>query len=195
MRSYMAAIKRESEMEITGTLNADISGITLRADKKNDGQEILVDARIKLTPEDAQSKFGEAFHHVAFACMRNMVDQSEEGDATITRFGYSSKKPPKWLRPSVHAIDLWGVKQQGQPKIQKIEAGDDEAAVYVHLRFTFDANEDADTIGQLGAKCGKTAKIKLKPVQAAAFEIRKPKKEEAPQSTAQKRHPNLAAVV
>lgn len=162
-------------MEINGTLKALVTNVQLKADNTNDGQEVTVDVTTKLTPEDAKAKFGEAFHHVAFACMRDVVDHSDDGDATVTQFGYSSKKPPKWLRPSVHNIDLWGTKTKIQPKIQKIVAGDDERAVTVHLRFVINTNADEETIGALGAQCGKEAKVKLKAVATAAFPVKKPK--------------------
>lgn len=92
----------------------------MKANNDKDGQEIFVDTDIKLSPDDALKKFGEAFHHVAFGSMKNYIEENEDGDETVTRFGYSTKKPPKWLKPSVHSIDLWGNKQKGQPKIQKL---------------------------------------------------------------------------
>lgn len=156
-------------MEISGSFNVSVTGIQMKADKKNDGQEILVDCDLSLSPKDAEKHFGEAFHHVAFACMREVVEPHDDGDATVTRFGYSTKMPPKWLRSSVHNIDLWKTKQRGQPVIRKITAGEDLPQVTIALRFTFDANENAEIIGNLGVMVGKTAKIKLKPIQGAAF--------------------------
>lgn len=184
-------------MEINGTIKARVTNIQLKADETNDGQAVVVDVETKLTPEDAEAKFGEAFRHVAFACMRDIVDLGEDGDATITQFGYSSKKPPKWLRPSVHNVDLWGTKDKIQPKILKIVAGDNERAVVVHLRFVVATNAEAEVIGALGAVCGKEAKIKLKALQSAAVPVQKPPKKGPKQtlanvpvkSTAQKRQP------
>lgn len=163
-------------MEISGTFTVDVTGLQLKADKKNDGQEACVDCNLTLTPETAVKQFGEAFAHVAFACMREQVEEHEDGDETVTRFGYSTKKPPKWLRPSVHNMDLWGVKQKGQPEIRKITAGDNVQQVIVALRFTIDANEDEGIIGKLGALVGKTGKVKIKPMRAVAFPARRPAK-------------------
>jgi len=185
-------------MEIKGTFAAEVEAVGLKANTKSDGQQITVDTRIKLTPEDAEKKFGEAFHHVAFASMRKTVDPSEDGDATVIQFGYSTKKPPKWLRPSVHQIDLWGTLQTGQPDIRAIQAGENEEAVYVQVRFTFDAL-GAKVIGAIGDECGKVAKVKIKPCQIAAFQVRKPDdpkpEKKSPPTLVQKRHPALQAVV
>ncbi len=162
-------------MEITGALSGNVTNVQLKADNTNDGQQVIVDFTCKLTQEVAKQRFGEALQHVAFACMHKMVEANVDGDETVTRFGYSSKKAPKWLRPSLHVVDLWGNKQQIQPEIRKITAGDNEAAVTIHLRFAFDANEDEALIGSLGAKSGKQVKVKLKPVQVTAIPKQAPK--------------------
>ena len=156
-------------MEIKGNFTVQVTGIQMRADKKNDGQQILVDADLTLNAEEAEKYFGEGFAFVAFAGMRNTVVGHDDGDETVTQFGYSSKKPPKWLRPSVHHVDLWGVKDKTQPEILSIIAGDNVELVTVKLRFVIDANADEARIGKLGAMVGKQAKIKLKPEKAAAF--------------------------
>ncbi len=156
-------------MEITGALAGNVTNVQLKADNTNDGQQVIVDFTCKLTQEVAKQRFGEPLQHVAFACLRRVVESNVDGDETVHRFGYSSKKAPKWLRPSLHVVDLWGNKQRIQPEIRKIIAGDNEAAVTVHLRFVFDANEDEALIGSLGAKSGKQVKVKLKPVQVAAL--------------------------
>jgi hypothetical protein len=161
-------------MEIQGSFNLNVGKVQIPSDSTNDGQQIWIDGEIKITPEQAEKSFGEAFHYVAFATMHDAVDpgnpqEEGEGDATVVRFGYDSKKAPKWLTPALHYVDLWGQKQKTQPSIQKIVAGDNERAVILKVRFVFDTNRDEALIGALGAKSGTTAKVKIKPVQVAAI--------------------------
>ncbi len=115
-------------MEINGAFNMKVGKCQIPSDNTNDGQQILVDGEIKVTPDQAKKAFGEAFHCVAFATMHDAIDHGSskekgEGEATVTRFGYDSKKPPKWLTPALHHVDLWGTKQKTQPEIRKIIAG------------------------------------------------------------------------
>ncbi len=159
-------------MEISGTFSMNVGKVQIPSNEANDGQQIYVDGEIKVTPEMAEKQFGTAFHYVAFATMHDQVvpgGVDDEGDATITRFGYDSKKVPKWLVPSLHTVDLWGQKQKTQPEIQKIIAGDDEEAVTLKVRFVFDTSRDEKLIGALGAMSGKVAKVKIKAVQTAAI--------------------------
>jgi hypothetical protein len=160
-------------MEITGSFNMNVGKVQIPSDSTNDGQQIWVDGEIKVNPEQAKKAFGEAFHYVAFATMHDGVQpgtDKEKGDATVVRFGYDSKKAPKWLTPALHNVDLWGVKQKTQPSIQKIIAGDNERAVMIKVRFVFDTNRDEGLIGAIGAKSGQVAKVKIRPVQVAAIE-------------------------
>ena len=163
-------------MEIKGNFTVQVTGIQMRADKKNDGQQMLVDADLTLNAEEAEQYFGEGFAFVAFAGMRNTVLANDDGDETVTQFGYATKKPPKWLRPSVHHVELWGVKDKTQPEIRSIIAGDNVELVTVKLRFTLDTNADEARIGKLGAMTGKQAKVKIRPEKAAAFPAAAPGK-------------------
>lgn len=158
-------------MEIKGSFNLKIGKVQIPVNESDDGQQIYVDGEIKVSPEQAEKALGQAFHYVAFATMHDGVDQGtkEEGDATVVRFGYDSKKPPKWLTPALHHVSLCGVKQKVQPIISRIVAGDNEKAVVLKVRLVFDTNRDEGIIGALGAKSGTTAKVQIKPVQVAAI--------------------------
>ena len=160
-------------MEIKGTFNMDVGKIQLPATINQNGQQIYVDGEIKVNPDQAKSGFGDAFHYVAFATMHDGVERGkpEEGDATVTRFGYDSKKAPRWLTPAVHSVEIAGIKQKTQPEIRKIVAGKNERAVIVSMRFVFDTNRDSDIVGAIGILSGTATKVKLKPVQNAAFSV------------------------
>lgn len=163
-------------VEINGSFNVKVKKATQVEHTKSDGQQVQVDCEMTITPDGAEQLFGEAFHHVAFACMRNRVEPHDDGDVTVTQFGYETKKPPKWLKASVHQINLWGVKDKGQPQILKLQAGDNMEQVIVKMRFLVDGNSDVQRIGTLGAKVGHVGKVTLKPVKASAFPARAPKK-------------------
>ncbi len=177
-------------MEISGNLTVRVKKATQVENQKKDGQQVQVDCELTMTPDQAEKTFGEAFHHVAFACMRKRVEPHDDGDVTIIQFGYETKKPPTWLKASVHNIDLWGVKDKGQPQIQKIVAGDDIEQVTVKLRFLVDGLNDEKRIGTLGAAVGNTRKVKLKPLKATAFPARPPTKGRAKQPPKNKRAGN-----
>lgn len=172
-------------MELKGSLQVFVSKITIKADSQNDGQQILVDCSAKVTQETIKG-WGEAFEQIAFGDMRSVVEPSDEGDATVTRFGYSKKSLPAWARLPVHKVNLWGNKQNTQPQIRGILAGDDEAAVTVEFRFVFDI-VDKELIGELGTACGETKAVHIEPLQGTLAFMRKPDGETAPLSTAQKR--------
>lgn len=163
---------QESTVEIKGTFNFAVGKTQLPANQAKDGQQMYVDGELKVTPDRAKDTFGDAFFYVAFGTMHKATSPgaNEDGDATEIRFGYGSKKPPKWLTPALHHVDLWGNKQKTQPIIQRIVAGANEEAVTLKVRFVFDTNRDEALIGSLGAKSGTTAKIKLRPVQTAALQ-------------------------
>lgn len=161
-------------MEITGSFNLQVGKVQVPVNEANDGQQIFIDGELKVVPEQSKTCFGEAFHYVAFATMHNAVQPGgvdDEGDATVTRFGYDTKKPPKWLTPALHHVDLWGIKQKTQPVIQLITAGDNEQAVILRVRFIFNTNRDPALIGALACKGGQAAKVKIKPVQTAALPV------------------------
>jgi hypothetical protein len=164
----------ESGMEITGNFNFQVGKVSIPVNEANDGQQIFIDGELKVVPEQARAAFGDAFHYVAFATMHDAIQPGgvdDEGDSTVTRFGYDAKKPPKWLTPALHHVDLWGVKQRTQPVIQLITSGDNEKAVVLKVRFIFNTNRDPALIGALACKGGQTAKVKIKPVQTAAIPV------------------------
>lgn len=161
-------------MEIKGNFNLQVGKVSIPVNEANDGQQIFIDGELKVVPEQSKASFGDAFHYVAFATMHSATEPGgvdDEGDATVTRFGYDSKKPPKWLKPALHHVDLWGVKQKTQPIIQLIQAGDNEQAVILKVRFVFNTNRDPALIGALACKGGQTGKVKIKPVQTAALQV------------------------
>ncbi len=176
-------------MEFSGSFNVKVKKAVQVENQNKDGQQVQVDCLLTLTPDEAEEHFGEAFHHVAFACMRNQIEPHDDGDVTITTFGYASKKPPKWLRASVHNFNLWGVKDKGQPQIQKFIAGDDLEQVTVALRFLVDGLDDVERIGALGAAVGHSRKVTLKPLKAAAFPARPPQKTKAKKAPETKKPP------
>lgn len=167
-------------MDFRGTFQAAIQKIVMKADTKNDGQQLEVEATIRVDAEQAEKMGDFDLRQICFGDMHETVEESEvedgeedSGDATVTRFGYGTKKPPKWARPSVHKVSLWGTKQETQPQLLSIASDPDSEEAILKFRFVLDTNEDAELIGNVGVKCGKTAKVTMKPLQQAVPFVRK----------------------
>lgn len=150
-------------MEISGTLKGDLVKSTIVWNESNDGNTMKLDVDVTLERDEATALLGEEFAEDYFGSLRQVVESNEDGDETVYRFGYKTLDPPRWMVCQVHKADLWGTKLELQPEIRKIRAGEKAPVVTVALRFDVAVGDDAEMIGALGCKGGKTVKIKLAP--------------------------------
>lgn len=150
-------------MDITGVLSGDLAKCAITSNDEKDGGTMICDVDVVLTKEQTEQFFETELVELCFASMHKAVDHNEDGDETVCRFGYQTLKPPKWLVGSVHKADLWGTKAELQPIVRLITAGDKVPVVSIGLRFEVPVSGNADLIGALGCKTGKTVKVKLAP--------------------------------
>lgn len=120
-------------MEIEVKTSADIIGLSVKRNKKQDGKSAFLDIEIGVKRTDAAKFGGDTFIDLAFSSMRESVD--DDGAATVIHLQDKIKPGSKLTHPR-HIIHIDGevIKSQ-QPKLFSIRTIEGEAKVVATYRI------------------------------------------------------------